>query len=537
MGRHEPPGGTFTGTRTLLRASIHQDARNIGPWVVLISVLSATSILGYRWLFPEVAERKEFALAITANPALALVFGKAGDLLTLDGFNAWRAGGLGAFFSALMAILIVIRNSRAGEDSGQAELIAAGVVTRQARLLVAVLMATIAAVALGVVCFLLTWVSGGAVLPTLVISVSFAASALLFAGVAAVAAQLGADARTASSLSIGLLGVAYLARGYIDSSRAPEWTRWLTPMGWVAQMRPSTENDFWPLLPILSVALLLVVIAQVLQQHRDFGLGMLTPRPGAAEARGLSIEGLALRMHRGPLLVWVVAFAFLGTAWGNLTTSVRSILEANPTMAVIMASGAVHPEQLTFAFVVTILQILGIIAAVIGAQVMMRVHTEELDRRVEPLLAAPLPRRRYYASNVLLALGATALVMLVAGTLIGIAGSRGDTGVTFGDVLIQALCTIPAVWVLVGVSVAVVGAEPSKRLAGWLVIVATFGITLLGPTFKFPDYLLGISPLYHVPNTVSAQSVWPSLFGLAGVVAFLLLVGFVGFRRRDLVST
>lgn len=528
--------GTFTGTRTLLKASLREDGRRIGPWVVLISVLSASSILGYRWLFPEVAERQEFAMAITANPALALVFGKAGDLLTLDGFNAWRAGGLGAFFSALMAILIVVRNSRAGEDSGQAELIAAGVITRQARLLVAILMAAVAAVALGVVCFLLTWWSGGQVLPTFVISVSFTASALLFAGVAAVAAQLGADARTAGSLAIGLLGISYLARGYLDSSQAPEWTRWLTPMGWVAQLRPSTENDLWPLVPILALAVVLVVTALVLQQHRDFGLGMLRPRPGPAEAPRVSIGGLVVRMHRGTLVVWVLAFAFLGLAWGNLTTSVRSILEANPTMAVIMASGAVRPEQFTSAFVVTILQILGIIAAVVGAQVMMRVHTEEVDHRVEPLLAAPLPRSRYFASNVLLALGATALVMLVAGVVIGLVGSRGDTGVAFGDAVAQALCTIPAVWVLVGVSVATVGAHPARRLAGWLVIVATFGITLLGPTFRFPDYLLGISPLHHVPDVVSADALWPSLLGLGAVVMVLVAVGFAGFRRRDLLS-
>ena len=173
MGRHTEASHrreVFTGTRTLLKVALHQDRPKIAPWVGLISVLSVSSILAYRWIFPDLADRKTLAMAIGANPAMQLVFGAPRDLLTNDGFNAWRAGALGAFFAGLMAIIIVVRNTRADEDSGRAELIASGVITREARLLVAVLMATVAAVALAVVCFLLTWASGGEPHPTAVLS-------------------------------------------------------------------------------------------------------------------------------------------------------------------------------------------------------------------------------------------------------------------------------------------------------------------------------------------------------------------------------
>ena len=172
-----------------------------------------------------------------------------------------------------MAIIIVVRNTRADEDSGRAELIASGVITREARLLVAVLMATVAAVALAVVCFLLTWASGGEPHPTAVLSLTFAASALMYAGVAAVAAQLGSDARTASSIAIAILGVSYVARGYLDSTGAEEWTRWLTPLGWLEQTYPATQNTLWPLIPAVLLAIGLVALALVLQRRRDFGLG------------------------------------------------------------------------------------------------------------------------------------------------------------------------------------------------------------------------------------------------------------------------
>ena len=90
----------FTGSRPLLAVSLRQDIRSIAPWVVLISALSATSILGYDWVFRTEAERQELAMTLGANPALSLIFGPAHDLMSSDGFNAWRAGQLGALFGA-----------------------------------------------------------------------------------------------------------------------------------------------------------------------------------------------------------------------------------------------------------------------------------------------------------------------------------------------------------------------------------------------------------------------------------------------------
>ena len=144
------PAVAITGARVLLPVTAKINARSIGPWIVGVSALSASSILAYRLIFPDVADRMPLAAALGGNPALSLIFGPAHDLLTNDGFNAWRSGALGTFFAALMAILTVVSTSRADEDSGQAELLASGVLGRQARLAVAVALAAIASLVSGV---------------------------------------------------------------------------------------------------------------------------------------------------------------------------------------------------------------------------------------------------------------------------------------------------------------------------------------------------------------------------------------------------
>lgn len=116
----------------------------------------------------------------------------------------------------------------------------------------------------------------------------------------------------------------------------------------------------------------------------------------------------------------------------------------------------------------------------------------------------------------------------------GVVASSNSEAIAFTDVLRQAAAIIPAVWLLGSIAVAAVGARPAARLASWAVIVATFAITLLGPTFKFPDWAMSISPLYHVPTVIGQDSATP-LVWLGLIAAAFLAIGFAGYHRRDIV--
>lgn len=522
----------LTGVRVLFPVTARTHARSIAPWIAGVSALSVSSILAYRLIFPDVGDRKQLAGALGANPALSLIFGPARDLMTNDGFNAWRSGALGVFFAALMSILTVVGTSRADEDSGQAELLASSVLGRQARLSVAVLLAAAASTVLGAVCFLLTVACGGAAVPSLLLSATFTASGFMFAGVAAVAVQLGSDARSANSIAVGVLGICFVVRGFIDSTTAPHWASWATPLGWLEQVRPATENNPWPLLLAAALAAALIGCGFVLDRRRDFGAGLIAPRPGPARGT-VSIWGLAVRLNRASLITWLVAFTGLGVIFGYLATSITDLLASNASMGAVLA-GSAGASNLTFAFVVTILQIIGLIAAIAGVQIVNRIVVEENNFRVEPLLAAPLRRPVYLASNLVVAYLAPAVCLLLGATVIGVVAAIAHTGVAITDVLGQGAATIPAVWTLVAIAAAAVGARPAIRLVGWLGIIAAFGLTILGPTFKLPDWALSISPLHHVPNVTAPSEDWTGLAIVALVFLAFTAIAFVGFRRRDI---
>jgi ABC-2 type transport system permease protein len=524
----------LTGAGTLLRANLRYDGRRFAPWIAIATLLPASSVVAYPWVFPDAAERAGLSAVIGGNPALGLVFGPAFDLSTNDGFTSWRSLALGGFLVALGAILTVTRAARGQEDSGQAELLASGVLGRGSRLAAAIGVASLGSLAAGVISGVATALCGGDWQASLLLGATFTASGWLFGALAAVTSQLGTDARSAVTLAVAILGVLFLARGLAYSLSADDWAIWSNPLGWLTETRPASGNDWLPLVPAVGLAIVLLALAVVLQLRRDFGQGLVPTRPGPARGRLHSVTALVWRLNRGTIIAWLCAFALLGVVFGYFARSVHTILEDNPAVAQILAAGAVDKSALTSEFLATILSLVGIIAAVGGVQIVHRVRSEELDDRLEVVLAGAVSRTRTYLASIAVAAVTTAVFVLVTGLGVAWLAATGDVGVEFGDALLQAVATIPAVWTVVAVAVAVTGAHPAVSLAAWAGVLVSFVLTLLGPTFKLWDWVLAISPFWHVPSVTDANADWWGLLWISLVTLALTLVGVVGFRRRDI---
>lgn len=524
----------MTGFAPLLGVALRSEWRRVLPWAAFVCLLSVSSVLAYDVSFPTAADRARLAATLGTNPALSLLLGPARELGTADGFNAWRAGQLGALLSALMAVLVVVRTSRAQEDSGQLELVASGAVARSAPLAVAVAVGALASLALGVLCGTATILAGGAPGSTLVLCAGFVVTGLVFGALAAVTAQVGAESRTATTLAVAVVAVAYALRGYLDFSDAPAWTSWLTPFGWVERAAPAAADDPRPLLAGVVVAALLVALAFVLRAGRDHGRGLVAGRPGRQRA-GLagSVPGLALRLEATTLLAWTLGLVGFGALFGTVVPSLADVVADNPALAELLAASGGAAVDAGAAFVVTLLQVLAVLAAVMGAQVALRVHGEEEAGRVEPLLAGSARRATVLASYAAPALLAPALAFVAGGASLGLVATSQGFDLDGADLAWQLLATVPAVWVLVGVGVAAVGAVPRLRLLAWVGIAATFVLALLGPTLDLPRRVLDLSPLAQVPQVLLGEEDLGGLVALLVATVLLLAVGFVGYRRRD----
>lgn len=536
--RGEPgtaPRGYLAGMGALLRLGLRRERLSLVIWVCVVSLTVALSFPTLAALYPDAASRQAIAGGIAATPAFAVITGPV-ESTTLGGLTAWRYGVLGGVAVALMTLLTVIRRTRAEEESGRSELIAAGAVGRLAPLGAALTLAGAASCAIGVLTALGGLAAGQPAAGSILLGASLAGPGLVLAAVAAIAAQLVESSRAAMGLAGAALAVMFALRAVGDTISGAGFASWLSPLGW-AQKLGAYGADRWPVLLLFAAAGALGTWAAAwLCLRRDVGLGWWPARLGrASDPRLSSPWALAWRLQRGALVGWSVGFLALGAMTGGMATDTEKLLAGNEKVIEIMRDigGA---GALTDVLLATMATIGGLLAAAYGIAAVGRVATEETTGRAEPVLATSVGRYRYLGAHLVVALAGSAWLLLLGGVVTGLtyAAATGDPGAAFGDGLASMTVQYPAAAVLIAVSAALVGAAPRWAALAWAALGGALLLGQLGPLLQVPQAVMDLSPYSHIPQLPAAEVTWTPLVVLMVLAAGLVAAGVAGFRRRDL---
>jgi ABC-2 type transport system permease protein len=504
-------------------------------WVYVLTAMVVSTVFSFQKLYGTEAARASFAVGIADNGSLRALYGPIYDGTTLGGLTAWRMGVFAAVLAGLMSTLLVVRHTRAEEEDGRLELIGAGAVGRRAPLTAALLTALTANLLLAVLVAGTLLAVGQQVSGSLAFGLGLAGCGLFFAGLAAVTAQLAETGRAANGLAGAGLGLAYVLRALGDSGSG--WASWLTPVGWVERMQPFAGNRWWVLLLPLVLGLALAAAGFALVERRDLGAGLLPQRPGpAAGSRSLRTPlALAVRLQQGTLLGWAAGYAVAGAVFGGVAKGVADLLNGNAQLADLMARMGGR-QGLTDAYLASIMNLFGMIAAGYAVQAVLRLRSEETSGRAEPVLAGAVSRLRWAAGHLLFPLLGSALLLVLAGLTAGLAAgaTMGGVGSSVGRLLAAALVQLPAVWLTAGVAVAVFGLLPRWSAAGWGALAVFLLIGWLGPIVQASQWVLDLSPFTHTPHLPGGPVAAQPLLWLTAVAAGLAATGLAALRRRDL---
>jgi ABC-2 type transport system permease protein len=271
----------------------------------------------------------------STNPAFLMLYGPAYGAST-GALGVWAAGAT-FWFVALASSMSVLRHTRVEDETGRRELLGATVVGRHSRLAAALLVTTAADLALALVAAVALTGWGLPVAGSIAFGLSLAAVGMLFAALAAVAAQVTVFASAARGLTAAGLGLAWLLRGRgcrgVDGP--VRWLPWLSPLGWAPRIRPFA-GERWELIALpVAVGVALVVVAVTLAARRDVGAGALRPRPGPPTAAPWmrSPLSLAWRLHRARMLAWSAGSALIGGVMATAAHSADELFTSNPGIA------------------------------------------------------------------------------------------------------------------------------------------------------------------------------------------------------------
>ncbi|WTW92285.1 ABC transporter permease [Streptomycetaceae bacterium NBC_01309] len=531
----------YTGTGALLRLAFRLDRVRATAWIAGLALFTAASAASSKNTYGSASERESLAESVDGNPAMLALGGRAFDLGSIGGVTAFQLVATMATVIGLMSVLLVVRHTRAEEEAGRVDLVGSAVVGRKAWPTAALLAVAAVNAVVALLSALALMSAGLPAAGSFAYAVGCAATGVLFGAVAAAAAQLAANTRTATGIAATVLGLAYLLRAAGDAAAGAaddflSWLTWVSPVGWAEMMRPYAGERWWVLLLFAAATATLVATTGVLLDRRDIGGGILRPKLGPAAAAPALRSPLALawRLQRGSLLAWSLGFFVVGIAFGGVAEGMIGVAEDNPDVEEMLrdfgGSGAIVDV-----FLGVITSLIAVTAGAYAVQSALRLRSEETAHRAVPLLSAPVHRLRWAASHLTVAAVGSAVVLASAGLGIGLShGLRSsDIGGEVPRALGAALAYLPAVWTLIGLSALLFGVLPNLTTAVWGVLAVVLVVHQFGDLLKLDQAVQNLSPFSHVPTLPAADFEAVPLLLLLVLAAVLTAGGLAGFRRRD----
>ncbi|MRG85898.1 ABC transporter permease [Salinibacillus xinjiangensis] len=526
----------LANTGRLARFIFRLDRIRIALWLIGLVIFTIIIPPAFDNLYKTQAERDAITETM-ANPAMTAMFGP-GDLnhYTTGAMTAHQMVLMTAVIVGIMAILLMARHTRADEEDGRIEMIRALPSGRLSYLNASLVVTSATFIGLALFTGFGLYALGIESLDlegSLLYGATLGGTGLVFAGVTAVFAQLSESSRGTIGWSTAVLLIAYLLRAITDVSN--ESLSWLSPLGWVSKAEIYSSNQWLPVLLMLAVSIILMVVSNYLNSIRDLGQGFIASKPGKKYASRFlqSPFGLAFRLQRTGFISWAIGLFVLGASYGSIFGDFETFFGDNEMyeQMLVQAEGASLVEQ----FIPTLMIVIALIATIPPVIAMNKLRGEEKKERLEHILTRAVSRTKLMGSYFVLAvINAFVMISLSALGLWSAGTSVMEEGLEFGMIYSAAIVYFPAMVAMIGIAILLNGFLPRMTHLVWLYFIYSFFVLYLGNMFQFPDWVGQLSPFGHIPQLPIEDAAFMPLFVLSIIAVGIIILGFIGFNKRDL---
>jgi ABC-2 type transport system permease protein len=506
----------------------------------IFGAATASSAISYTRFYRTAAQRDALAAAYGSNRATSALFGPAPQLQTVAGFTVFKISMTLILLGAVWGLLTSTRLLRGEEDSGRWELLLAGATTRRGAAVQALGGLGAGVVALWALTGLITAMTGLdssvgiAAGPALYFALAMAATAVMFLAIGALTSQLAGTRRQAAAYAGWVLGVSYAVRLVADAGLGLHGLIWVSPLGWVEELRPLTAPAPLALVPIAALTAVLLAATVYLAGIRDVGAGILPDRASRRPQPRLlgGPTALAVRLVRPAVISWWVAIAVSGLLFGLIARSAGGTISGSSVQVLtrLGSRGNGTDAVLGVCFLT-----LAVLVAFTAAGQITAARSEESAGRLDHLLTRPVSRSRWLGGRLLV----TVVVLLASGVWAGVfawAGAASQhAGVSFGALAEAGVNLVPPAITIAGAGVLAFGVWPRGTsivlyaLLGWSLVVV-----VIGGVGGVSRWVLDTSVFHQMASAPAVPPHWEADGVMTAIGVAGALVGGLAFRRRDL---
>ena len=525
----------FVNTFNLFKFFLKKDRIYLLIWSLFI-IFFTLIILYFPNLYPTQADRD--AIVQTMNsPSMVAMCGKQYGNAP---YNIGEVAGQQMFIftiliTAAMNIFVALRNSRSEEESGLLEMINSLPVGRFANIgaigleliIVNVINATVITFGLN-----LAGIDGIDLHGSFVYCFTQSSVGLVFGCVALICAQLVTSNRSATFLAFVIYLCSYLFRAIADISMP--FLSWLSPFGYALKAEVFVNNYSGPIIISLILSIIGFGLSMYLTSIRDINSGLIPIKQGKARA-GLLLRssfGFIFRLERFLIIAWLVILAILGMSYGSIFNQINSFA-SNAVIAQVLNENSA--DLMIKSFIVILGLIVGVCALVPSLFILLRIVKDERNEIIEQLYALPLSRTKLLAHYLILA-----VLICILGTIVGLVGVYFASSIVMADpvplynYLQAAVNVIPALLVIIGLTVFLIGNLPRLVKIVWFYVIYSFFIVYFGSLLKLPEWVNNTSVLSVLPRVPIDSFDYYKMGILVIIFIILTVLGFVGYNKRDI---
>lgn len=530
----------FYRTSFLFFNLLRRDWKKLFLWISLLSFFAGGFVSSIQEIYGRSAASLQGMFETLKNPAMVALCGPT--KATSKGFSipAMYAQEMLLFtsiFFAVMSIFHVICRTRQEEEDGIKELVNAfpvGSLSCTTALLFEIVFIYVVIAGMTTMILQFQHVPYMNFSSNLLFSVSLSLQGILWGVVALLGAQLFSYATSARSFSLITLGVLYLIR--MGTDLKAEIFSWFNPLSWSYLVNVYVKDNYCPLLFVVLLSLFLVGVALFLEQVRDLGGSFFSEKEGRCDARKsfLSLHGLFFRLQKPLIFSWSIGLFILGGTYGSIFEDIGNFFKKSAIIKQMFLRNSRYSLQEQF--MSTLCLIFAILSTIFALSSLMKLVSEEKRDRWSQVIAMPQNRAKFYFLHVVFAgfLGIIGQILSILGLYVAQYFVM-RAPISFLGVLKAGIIWIPAITFLIGILTCFIGFFPRFSFVIWGYVIFSFFVGYFDSLMKFPKILRRLDIFLYIPQLPVDTMNWESIIVVSLFSLGLILLGFVGYQRRDLI--